>query len=254
MGRRKFYTDDRQRVVDARRGSVAVIEGIGGKNGWYLPAGLGGAGIGWIEPGGVACVGSTPSQICPGRRDGRFRRVEARDTDRPLRLRAEMKMPGLAWLELGVEVDSEARRSTANGPSTTAGTGRARVLVVGGPSMGGLWLDGAQHRRRCRATAVDGRPRRRARRRRSQHHRSRPRSPAPNRWRGSCLSQLEPVGGSDGRVLLLPSFVSGSRRLRCWHPGPGAARRALRGGRGAPPESSSCGTTGIVIPPRRSPA
>ena len=49
---------------------------------------------------------------CGGRRDPRrlyvgesldFWRVEAIDRGRMLRLRAEMKVPGLAWLELSVE-------------------------------------------------------------------------------------------------------------------------------------------------------
>ena len=107
-----LYTDDRQRVVDASPRAVwQVIEGIGGKNGWYsfplawevrglMDRAVGGVGLrrGRRHPRSVR-VGETVD----------FWRVEARDTDRLLRLRAEMKMPGLAWLELGVEVDSEGQ-------------------------------------------------------------------------------------------------------------------------------------------------
>nr|WP_307648671.1 SDR family oxidoreductase [Nocardia speluncae] len=83
----------------------AVIESIGGENGWYsLP--LVWSLRGWIDraTGGI------------GYRRGRehpyhlhigealdWWRVEHIDRGRLLRLRAEMNLPGMAWLELGVE-------------------------------------------------------------------------------------------------------------------------------------------------------
>ncbi|WP_017973224.1 SDR family oxidoreductase [Actinopolyspora halophila] len=81
-----------------------VIESIGGRNGWYsFP--LAWAARGWADRllGGVG--------LRRGRRDPvRLRtgealdwwRVEEIDEGRLLRLRAEMKVPGQAWLELGV--------------------------------------------------------------------------------------------------------------------------------------------------------
>jgi hypothetical protein len=82
-----------------------VVEGIGGGNGWYsFP--LAWEVRGWLDRlvGGVG--------LRRGRRDpGRlfvgdaldFWRVEARESGRLLRLRAEMRLPGLAWLEFHVE-------------------------------------------------------------------------------------------------------------------------------------------------------
>ncbi|QIZ33466.1 SDR family oxidoreductase [Saccharopolyspora sp. ASAGF58] len=82
-----------------------VVEGIGGRNGWYsFP--LAWAVRGWIDrlAGGVG--------LRRGRRDPqRLRtgdaldwwRVEKMEEGRFLRLRAEMKVPGRAWLELSVE-------------------------------------------------------------------------------------------------------------------------------------------------------
>src|SRR6478735_12449829 len=87
-----------------------VIEGIGGENGWYSSPLLW-AVRGWMDRlvGGIG--------LARGRRSkGRlavgdaldFWRVEALDPGRMLRLRAEMKVPGLAWLELRASPD-EAR-------------------------------------------------------------------------------------------------------------------------------------------------
>ncbi|PKW18151.1 SDR family oxidoreductase [Saccharopolyspora spinosa] len=82
-----------------------VVEGIGGRNGWYsFP--LAWAVRGWMDrlAGGVG--------LRRGRRDPRrlrtgdaldWWRVERMEEGRFLRLRAEMKVPGRAWLELSVE-------------------------------------------------------------------------------------------------------------------------------------------------------
>jgi hypothetical protein len=101
-----LYTDERELPVDASREALwRVIEGIGGENGWYsFP--LAWAVRGWLDRlvGGVG--------LRRGRRDARrlrvgdsldFWRVEEIERGRLLRLRAEMRLPGAAWLELRVE-------------------------------------------------------------------------------------------------------------------------------------------------------
>jgi hypothetical protein len=91
-----------------------VIEGIGGARGWYsFP--LAWAVRGWLDvlAGGVG--------LTRGRRDPDrlqvgdtldFWRVEEVLPGRMLRLRAEMKLPGLAWLELGVATNDGATSYT----------------------------------------------------------------------------------------------------------------------------------------------
>jgi uncharacterized protein YbjT (DUF2867 family) len=101
-----LYEDVREHRCDAEPSSVwQVIEAIGGEHGWYsFP--LAWAVRGWADRlvGGVG--------LRRGRRDPRrlhvgealdWWRVETLDRPRLLRLRAEMKLPGRAWLELGVE-------------------------------------------------------------------------------------------------------------------------------------------------------
>ncbi|MET7622515.1 SDR family oxidoreductase [Streptomyces sp. NPDC005408] len=103
-----LYTDRRALAVDASPKALwQVIEGIGGKNGWYsFP--LAWAVRGWLDRlvGGVG--------LRRGRRDAArlrvgdsldFWRVEEIEPGRLLRLRAEMRLPGLAWLEMSVESD-----------------------------------------------------------------------------------------------------------------------------------------------------
>jgi uncharacterized protein YbjT (DUF2867 family) len=100
-----LYTDRRARVVDAAPERVwSVVEGIGGERGWYSWP-LAWSARGWID---LAVGGVGPRR---GRRDPRrlragdsldFWRVEELVPGRLLRLRAEMRLPGLAWLELGV--------------------------------------------------------------------------------------------------------------------------------------------------------
>lgn len=101
-----LYVDERVRTTAAAPGAVwRVVEGIGGENGWYsFP--LAWRIRGWLDRA-VGGVG-----LRRGRRDPRrlyvgdaldFWRVEERAEDRLLRLRAEMRVPGLAWLEFHVE-------------------------------------------------------------------------------------------------------------------------------------------------------
>ncbi|MCX4776538.1 SDR family oxidoreductase [Streptomyces sp. NBC_01264] len=98
-----LYTDRRELTVEAPAAALwQVVEGIGGENGWYsFP--LAWAVRGWLDRlvGGVG--------IRRGRRDAArlrvgdsldFWRVEEIEPGRLLRLRAEMRLPGLAWLEL----------------------------------------------------------------------------------------------------------------------------------------------------------
>lgn len=101
-----LYEDVRELPTSADAGTLwQVIESIGGEQGWYsFP--LAWSVRGWIDrlAGGVG--------LRRGRRDpGRLRpgealdwwRVEAVQRPRLLRLRAEMRLPGRAWLELSVE-------------------------------------------------------------------------------------------------------------------------------------------------------
>ncbi|MEB3960142.1 SDR family oxidoreductase [Streptomyces kunmingensis] len=101
-----LYTDERECLVDAEPQRLwDVVEGIGGEHGWYsFP--LAWAVRGWLDRlvGGVG--------LRRGRRDAArlrvgdsldFWRVEEIEPGRLLRLRAEMRLPGLAWLELSVE-------------------------------------------------------------------------------------------------------------------------------------------------------
>ncbi|MGY0489236.1 SDR family oxidoreductase [Streptomyces sp. WG-D5] len=101
-----LYEDERERLVDASPERLwDVVEGIGGEHGWYsLP--LAWAVRGWLDRfvGGVG--------LRRGRRDAArlrvgdsldFWRVEEIEPGKLLRLRAEMRLPGLAWLELSVE-------------------------------------------------------------------------------------------------------------------------------------------------------
>ena len=101
-----LYLDERIRTTTASPEQVwRVVEGIGGDNGWYsFP--LAWTVRGWLDRlvGGVG--------LRRGRRDQQrlfagdaldFWRVEDIERGHLLRLRAEMKLPGLAWLEFHVE-------------------------------------------------------------------------------------------------------------------------------------------------------
>jgi uncharacterized protein YbjT (DUF2867 family) len=101
-----LYVDERTRATTASAQALwRVVEGIGGETGWYsFP-------LAWAVRGRLdRLVGGV------GLRRGRrhphglylgdaldFWRVEALEAGRLLRLRAEMRLPGLAWLEFHVE-------------------------------------------------------------------------------------------------------------------------------------------------------
>jgi uncharacterized protein YbjT (DUF2867 family) len=109
-----LYVDRRSRPVQASPDALwRVIEGIGGDRGWYsFPLAWKVRGVLDRLVGGVG--------LRRGRRDPErlyvgetvdFWRVEERQPRELLRLRAEMRLPGLAWLELGIE-DGEPHRTT----------------------------------------------------------------------------------------------------------------------------------------------
>ncbi|MFD7258281.1 SDR family oxidoreductase [Streptomyces sp. NPDC059874] len=107
-----LYADERERDVAAGPEALwRIIEGIGGENGWYsFP--LAWALRGWLD----RIVGG--AGLRRGRRDaGRLRvgdaldfwRVEEIERGSMLRLRAEMRLPGKAWLEMYAERDGDGR-------------------------------------------------------------------------------------------------------------------------------------------------
>ncbi|WP_030244838.1 SDR family oxidoreductase [Streptomyces sp. NRRL S-350] len=105
-----LYQDLRERRVAAEPAAVwRVVEGIGGDNGWYsLP-------FAWTLRGTLDRLAGGVG-LRRGRRDRHrlrvgdaldFWRVEEIEPGRLLRLRAEMRLPGLAWLELRVTPDGD---------------------------------------------------------------------------------------------------------------------------------------------------
>ena len=111
-----LYQDHRRRTVDASPDALwRVVEGIGGDHGWYsFPLAWRVRGLLDRFAGGVGLRRGRrdPDRVYVGETID-FWRVEERDPGVLLRLRAEMRLPGLAWLELGVETDpTSAGRST----------------------------------------------------------------------------------------------------------------------------------------------
>ena len=107
-----LYEDLRHRPVDADPADLwRVIEGIGGEHGWYsFP-------LAWAVRGqldrllggvGLRRGRRDPNQLYVGESLD-FWRVEEITDQKLLRLRAEMKLPGAAWLEFTVESDEHGR-------------------------------------------------------------------------------------------------------------------------------------------------
>jgi hypothetical protein len=101
-----LYVDERATAVRASPESLwSVIEGIGGDTGWYSWT------LAWRVRGlidrlsggpGLRRGRRSPSELAVGDSLDWWR-VEQVDDQRLLRLRAEMRLPGLAWLDLVVE-------------------------------------------------------------------------------------------------------------------------------------------------------
>lgn len=116
-----LYVDDRSTVVHAPPEHLwAVLQGIGGENGWYSFQ------LGWWTRGVMDQVFGGPG-LRRGRRDPLhlsvgdaldWWRVEAVERGRLVRLRAEMRLPGLAWLDLSVETGAEAKEAGRLGADT----------------------------------------------------------------------------------------------------------------------------------------
>lgn len=105
------YRDERTLASNAPPSAVwRVIEGIGGENGWYSwPVAW--AARGWLDKlaGGVGLRrGRRHSTELMAGEALDFWRVEELVRGEKLRLRAEMKLPGRAWLELSVVPDGGA--------------------------------------------------------------------------------------------------------------------------------------------------
>jgi uncharacterized protein YbjT (DUF2867 family) len=110
-----LYVDERVREVRSSPADLwRVIQGIGGERGWYsFP-------LGWQVRGLIDRVVGGPG-LHRGRRDPDILlegdtldwwRVEKIEDGRFLRLRAEMRLPGLAWLELEVGPGGGDRTAT----------------------------------------------------------------------------------------------------------------------------------------------
>jgi uncharacterized protein YbjT (DUF2867 family) len=107
-----LYVDERESPVDATPEQLwYVIEGIGGEHGWYSWR------LGWWARGVMDRIVGGPG-LRRGRRDP-FKlsvgdaldwwRVEEIEDNHRLRLRAEMRLPGLAWLELIIDTDDHGQ-------------------------------------------------------------------------------------------------------------------------------------------------
>ncbi|BDV31467.1 SDR family oxidoreductase [Microbacterium terricola] len=100
------FTDARSAETSASPEALwRVVEGIGGANGWYSSPVLW-AVRGWADRlvGGVGLARGRRSRARLSQGDALdFWRVEAIEPGALLRLRAEMRVPGSAWLEMRVE-------------------------------------------------------------------------------------------------------------------------------------------------------
>ncbi|MBI3429771.1 MAG: SDR family oxidoreductase, partial [Actinobacteria bacterium] len=107
-----LYVDERVRRVNSSPAQLwHIIEGIGGEHGWYSWR------LGWWTRGLLDRFVGGPG-LRRGRRDAfnlvigdalDWWRVEELEENHLLRLRAEMRLPGLAWLELIIEKDNQGR-------------------------------------------------------------------------------------------------------------------------------------------------
>ncbi|MDP9429082.1 MAG: SDR family oxidoreductase [Actinomycetota bacterium] len=140
-----LYLDEKTRETDASPEELwRVVEGIGGDSGWYFFP-LAWEVRGWLDRavGGVGLRRGrrSPSDLYVGDALD-FWRVEELEEGRLLRLRAEMRLPGLAWLEFHVEQAggrTRLRQKATFKPSGLFGHLYWRVLVpFHGPIFGGM--------------------------------------------------------------------------------------------------------------------
>ncbi|MGW6006985.1 SDR family oxidoreductase [Oerskovia enterophila] len=129
-----LYVDERRRVVDAPPDVLwKVVESIGGQGGWYSWS------LAWRVRGLMDRLSGGPG-LRRGRRDENtlvvddvldFWRVEAIEPGRRLLLRAEMRLPGLAWLELRVdEAAEEVTGPDDVGPAPEDASGPGRTYFA----------------------------------------------------------------------------------------------------------------------------
>jgi len=111
-----LYTDERTRETTASVESLwRVIEGIGGERGWYsFPLAWETRGLMDRVAGGVGLRRGrrNPDRLFVGESLD-FWRVEERLPNEMLRLRAEMRVPGQAWLEMSIEHQPTTYRQRA---------------------------------------------------------------------------------------------------------------------------------------------
>jgi uncharacterized protein YbjT (DUF2867 family) len=142
-----LYVDERTHRTSASPAALwRVVEGIGGNNGWYsFP-------LAWRVRGALdRLVGGVG--LRRGRRDPErlyvgdaldFWRVEELEPGRLLRLRAEMRLPGLAWLEFHVEHERDGAGTVLRQRATFAPHGLSghlywwAVAVFHGVVFGGM--------------------------------------------------------------------------------------------------------------------
>lgn len=129
-----LYVDERRTEVAASAETMwQVVQSVGGPGGWYSWP------LAWRVRGVLDRLVGGPG-LRRGRRDPArlllddavdFWRVEESTTHGPrhlLRLRAEMRLPGLAWLELGVEPAAEPGRCVLTQRATFAPHGLSGQL------------------------------------------------------------------------------------------------------------------------------
>ena len=111
------------------------MAGIGGDRGWYVTPLLWRL-RGWADKvvGGVGLRRGRRNPDRLGVGDALdFWRVEAVEPDRRILLRAEMRLPGEAWLEWVIEPDGSGQPAHPAGHLLPAGSPRSRLLVRADP-------------------------------------------------------------------------------------------------------------------------
>lgn len=120
-------------VAAAQDAAFAPIRRIGGRNGWYHAGWLWRV-RGWIDlfvgGPGIRRGRRDPEHLVPGDPLDWWR-VEAIEPGRMLRLVAEMRVPGRAWLQFEVAPAGEGS-ADGGGPSRAGATGRPRGSVAPG--------------------------------------------------------------------------------------------------------------------------